>query len=316
MANSTPNNPLFSASGTAGNTDLALELFTGEVLQSFHAKTNFRDKQRFYALSKGKSLQLPVIGTATASYHTAGVELVGGTIGADDVTIYSDDKLVSDIFLSDIQEMLTHFDTRAPYTRELAHALARAYDKNSFTAIVNAARANAPLGGGNSTPVVEAAALTDATKLFAALSKAKLEMEKKNVDVDSEEVFACLPLASWYLLANSDRNLNKDYNGGRSDISRSMLDTIDGIKVMKSNIAPFATDLSAETTIPTRYRQDMTKTAGAVWTRDAIATVEVQAMGVQTEEQIRKQGHLIVARHTAGVNVVRPQCAVEIRTAV
>ena len=120
--------------------------------------------------------------------------------------------------------------------------------------------------------------------------------------------------SEWYLLARSDKNLNKDFNGGDASIRKHTLETIDGIKIVKSNITPWADD-RANTAIPARYRIATNTTWGAVFTKDAIATAEVMGVSVQSEEQIRKQGHLILARQMTGTDVFRASDAVELRTA-
>ena len=314
MANSTPSNPGFKAGGAAGNTDLLLDIFGGEVQASYERMTIMRDKHRIFALTNGKSLRFPRVGRATATYHTPGQEIVGKQIDHDEIVLSSDDKLISDVFVSDIQEILNHFDIRSEYVRQLAEALAVQFDQNAMRAVVKAARATDLLGGGAATPVVDAALLTDATKLFEAFSKAKENLDGKNVRVDMVDVFGLVKNAQWYLMARSDKNLNRDFNGGDASLRKHTLETIDGIKIVKSNIAPFGNDDSANLDIPTRYRLKMGTTVGAVWTKDAIGTAEVQGLSVQTEDQISKQGTLILARQMTGTDVFRASDAVELRT--
>jgi hypothetical protein len=314
MANSIPSNPGMKAGGAAGNTDLLLDIFGGEVQASYERMTVMRDKHRIFALSNGKSLRFPRVGRATATYHTPGTEIVGKQIDHDEIVLSSDDKLISDVFVSDIQEILNHFDIRSEYVRQLAEALAVQFDQNAMRAVVTAARATDLLGGGASTPVVDAALLTDAAKLFDAFSKAKENLDGKNVRVDMVDVFGLVKNAQWYLMARSDKNLNRDYNRGDASLRKHTLETIDGIKIIKSNIAPFGADDSANLTIPARYRLKMGTTVGAVWTKDAIGTAEVQGVSVQTEDQISKQGTLILARQMTGTGTFRASDAVELRT--
>lgn len=63
-----------------------------------------------------------------------------------------------------------------------------------------------------------------------------------------------------------------------------------------------------------RYQGDYSKTVGVVWTPDALVTAQVQDVSIQHEEQISKQGHLIVGRYMSGTNVLRATDAVELRT--
>lgn len=315
MANSIPSNPGFKAGGAAGNTDLLLDLFGGEVQASYERMTVMREKHRVFSLANGKSLRFPRVGRATATYHTPGTEIVGKQIDHDEIVLSSDDKLISDVFVSDIQEVLNHYDIRSEYVRQLAEALAVQFDQNAMRAVIKAARTNDLLGGPAASPVTDAALLTDATKLFAAFSKAKQTLDESNVRVDMVDVFGLLKTAQWYLLAQSDKNLNRDYNGGDASIRKHTLETIDGIKIIKSNITPFGSNDTANNAIPARYRGNYGTTVGAVWTKDAIGTAEVQGLSVQTEDQVRKQGTLILARQMTGTDVFRASDAVELRTA-
>lgn len=313
MANSTPSNPGFKAGGTAGNIDLFLDIFGGEVQAAYERKTIMRDKHRVFDLNGAKSLRFPRVGRATASYHTAGTEILGKQIGHDEIVLTSDDKLISDVFVADIHEILNHFDMRGEYTRQLAEALAVQYDQNVMRAVIKSARANDLLGGPTSTPVEDADLLTDPTALFDAISQAKEILDGRFVAVDSEPIYALFKNAHWYLMARSDKNLNRDFNGGDASLRNHTLTTVDGIQIIKSGLCPWVDD-SANANIPLRYRQKMNTTIGAVWTPDAVATAEVQSMSVQTVDQPEKQGTLILARQMSGTDIFRSSNAVELRT--
>jgi len=313
MANSIPSNPGFKAGGAAGNIDLLLDIFGGEIQAAYERATVMRDKHRIFKLENGKSLRFPRVGRATATYHTPGTEILGKQIDHDEIILSSDDKLISDVFVSDIQEILNHFDVRGEYTRQLAEALAVQYDQNVMRAVIKAARTNDLLGGPVSTPVQQTGVDTDVTKLFAAISKAKETLDNNFVRVDQVPVYALFKNAQWYLMAGSDKNLNRDYNGGDASIRNHTLTTVDGVQIIKSNLCPWADD-RANMDIPSRYRIAMNTTVGAVWTPDAVATGEVQEMSVQTEDQVSKQGTLILARQMSGTDTFRSSNAVEIRT--
>ncbi|MEG2313354.1 phage capsid protein [Brevundimonas sp.] len=313
MANSIPSNPGFKAGGTAGNIDLLLDLFGGEIQAAYERMTVMRDKHRVIKVENGKSARFPRVGIAEAKYHVPGTEILGDQIPHDEIVLTPDDKLISSVFVADIHEIMNHFDVRAEYTRLLSEAIAVQYDQNVMRAVIKAARTNDLLGGPVSSPVQVAGLDTDATKLFKAISDAKMQLDMNGVRVDSEPVYALLKTAQWYLLAQSDKNLNRDFNGGDATIRNHTLTTIDGVNIVKSNICPWADDRT-NLDIPARYRIATNTTVGAVWTKDAVGTAEVQAMSVQTEEQIRKQGTLIVARQMSGTDTVRSSNAVELRT--
>ena len=195
--------------------------------------------------------------------------------------------------------------------REMGNVLAEKHDANILRAVIKAARTADLLGAGASTPVTDTALTTNATKLFDAISKAKELMDTKNVDV-SQDIYAVLPTASWYLMARSDKNLNKDYNGGDASLRKMVLQSIDGIEILKSNNMPFGTNDTANTAIPARYRANYTNTVGGVWAKNAVATAEVEAINFETIHQPWKRGHLLTAAYTSGTDVFRAAEAVEI----
>ncbi|QOC54140.1 major capsid protein [Caulobacter phage S2B] len=293
-----------------------LDLFAGEVLTAYASKLTMRDKHMVKSLEKGKSFKFPAIWQATAGYHTPGTEITGDQIPHTEVTILPDDKLVSSVFVADIDEVLNHFDVRSPYATELANVLAKIYDKNVMRRIVQAARGG-PLftgdtGGGKLTLATYA---TDATALFNGLSDAKQAMEEKDVPLDTMPLYALLKPAQWYMLARSDKNLNKDFNGGTASIRKMELQTVDEITILKSNITPFGTNDTANSAIPTKYRADFTNTVSVLWTPMAAATAEVQGLSTQVVDQPEKQGTLIIARQMAGTDPLRTKCAMELAKA-
>lgn len=316
MANSTPSRPGVKQGGSGGNYELFLDLFGGEVLTAYETKVIMRDKHMVKSLEKGKAFRFPAIWRTTAEYHTPGVELTGNQIPHTEVVINPDDKLVSHVFVADIDEILSHYEFRQPYANELASALARHYDANVVRTVIRAARAGALFtgdqGGGALT---NASYATDATALFNGIADAKLAMEQKDVPVDSEPVYALFKPLQWSLMARSDKNLNRDFNGGSADIRRHTLETIDGVRVLKSNNAPFGNNDSTNTAIPSKYRISLANTVGAVWTPMAAATAEVQGLSTQVVPQPEKQGTLIISRLMVGSDPLRSKCAVELKTA-
>ena len=313
MANSIPSRPGFKTGGTAGNLDLFLDLFAGEVLSTYEAKTIMRGLHRIVNLNGGKSYRYPVMGQATGGYHTPGVEITGDQIAHDEIVVTPDDKLVSSVFIADIDEALNHYEVRSAYADEIGGFLARHFDANAIRALIKAARDAGKLGQGGGN-VTNTALLTDVTKLFDSFAEAKKVMDLKNVDVDTKPIYGMVATPQWYALKQADKNLNRDYNGGTADIRNMSLTTIDGVQIMKSNLAPFGVNQSATAGVLARYQGDYSKTVGVVWTPDALVTAQVQDVSIQHEEQISKQGHLIVGRYMSGTNVLRATDAVELRT--
>lgn len=320
--NSTPNFP--GQDQLAGDQRaLMLELASGEVLGAFASTTIMRDKVQSKSLSKGKNFRFPAIWRAGGGYHTPGTEITGRKIPHTEIKVDPDDKLISDVFLSDIDEVLNHFDLRQPYTKEMGEFLARHFDTNIMRTILRASRQGALFAGDQGGgAVVNASLATDANLLIDAFSQAKQAMDEKDVPVATMPVHGLLKPAQWYLVARSDKNLNRDVNGGTASVRKMTLETIDEISIHKSNLAPFGedsrsgafVDANDPAYIPAYYRGSYGTTIGAVWTPMAACSVFVQDISFQIEDQPRKQGTLLLARLMTGTRTLRSKCAVELRT--
>lgn len=315
MANSTPSRPgQINSAGDARA--LMLDLFGGEVLTAFQTMTVMRDKHQVKTLEKGRTFKFPAIWRTSVGYHTPGNEIVGDQIPHTEIVVTPDEKLISSVFVADIDEILNHYDVRAPYAEELGAALARFYDKNVIRRVTQAARGGALFSGDTGGSVLtNAGYATTAQTLFDGISLAKETMDTKDVPVNNVPVFALFRPAQWYLMARSDRNLNRDYNGQGADIRKQTLNTIDEITIVKSNNTPFGVDDTANAALPTKYKANFTTTQGIVWTPMAAATAEVQGLSSQIVDQPEKQGTLMLARLMAGTDPLRTKCAVELKSA-
>lgn len=317
MANSTPSRP--GQNLLAGDVRaLNLDLFGGEIINAFQKKTVMREKHMTKTLSGGKTFKFPAIWKATGGYHTPGVEITGDQIPHTEITVDPDDKLVSSVFVADIDELLLHYDVRSPYTTELGEFLATHYDANVMRTVLQSARGGALFTGDTGgSSLVAAGYANNATTLFDGFSAAKQAMDEKDVPVDSQPVYGVLKPAQWYMLARSDRNLNRDFNGGAASIQNHSLTTIDDIMVTKSNVANgvLGVNDTANTDIPAGYRADFTNSVGMVFTPMAAASAIVQDVGFQIVDQPEKQGTLLIARMMVGTRSLRTKCAVELATA-
>jgi hypothetical protein len=94
--------------------------------------------------------------------------LTGTAVKNAEAVIKIDDKLVSNVFVADIDEAKNHWDVRSPYSAEMGNALAYTFDRNIAAQIAKAARTatnfNTDLPGGTRIKIVAAtkAAITGA----------------------------------------------------------------------------------------------------------------------------------------------------------
>ena len=195
---------------------------------------------------------------------------------------------------------------------------------------------------GNVTIGSAAADATDAAKLAKSIFDARKEMEKNNVPTDG----ACVILAPdqyYALLDVTDGNklvyMNRDF-GGTGSVASAVVPQIAGMPVYMSNHLvvsdlietsgaskgqsknqrPLANtagsgrttqyDITNTTTDGVNLVDLAAKVRGLVMTQDAVATVKLLDLGVESEYQINRQGTLMVAKYAMGHNVLRPAASI------
>jgi len=249
--------------------------------------------------------QFPAIGTASASYHTPGTEITGQVINQNERVITIDDLLLADVFLSNIDEAMNHYDVRGPYAEELGVVLANTMDANVQQVVALAARASATVSGGNGgTTLTAAGYANDGGALAGGLFDAAQAMDEKNVPEDNRH--ANIRPAQYYLLAQKTDVINKDWGGQGSYADGNVMKVAD-ISLVKSNQVPNTN----VTTGPADYQGDFSNTEFIAYHPSAVGTVKLMDLGMESEYDIRRQGTLVVAKYAVGHGLLRPECAVE-----
>lgn len=298
----------------AGQDDaLFLKQFGGEILTEFEMACVFKSRHYVRTITNGKSAQFPMIGTVAApSIHVPGAWIDGGQVGHAEQVLTVDGLLVAPVFVADIDELENHYDVRGPYSSEMGRSLAYQYDKNCGQMHLLAARASSPLtgrpGGSN---VINATMNSNSDNLIAAMYTATQTLEEKNVPGGDRWVY--IRPAQFYLLVQNTKVLYKDY-GGSADISKGTIDTTAGLQIVKTNNLS-STDLSADVNTLTKYRGNYSTTIGVVANRWAVGTVQLADISLQSDYEPRRQGTFLLARLAVGHGVLRPDCAVELKTA-
>lgn len=302
----------FGQQNGAGATDANfLKVFGGEILAAFEESCVAVDKFMTRSIASGKSAAFPVTWKLAASYHTPGNEILGQTSNANEKTIVIDDLLIAPFFIANIDEAKSHYDVRSIYTSEAGYALANQWDKNVLQCAVLAARASALVTGGNGgTALTSLSTLykTSAVDLAAGIYTATQTLDEKDVPMSMER-FCYVRPAQYYLLAQSTSILNRDW-GGSGSYAEGDIPKIGGVRIVKTNHLPITNIASG----PTKYQGDFTKTAAVVANKMAVGTVKLMDLAMEAEYQIRLQGTLAVAKYAVGHDVLRPDCAVELKT--
>ncbi len=325
MANATVSRlGLINNTGTGFN-DLFLKVFSGEVLTAF-ARNNIFNEQlhSVRTITSGKSAQFPVLGTATAAYHTVGTPLVGANqIKANEKIINIDDLLIAQSFVANIDELKNHYDVRATYADELGKALARTYDQNVAKQIANASRASTTLSGGNGGLVLTlangntASANVTGDEIAAAIYDIAQTFDER--DIPPTDRFCVLPPAEYYKLAEeATRTVNVDFNpsGGNGSFASGKVQQVAGIPIMMSNNVPQSNVGSNPSGANNTYSGDDSKTIGLVFHKSAVGTVKLMDMTTEisgSDYGIMYQGTLMVAKYALGHGILRPECAATIK---
>ena len=134
----------------AGDTDaLFLKVFGNEVLAAFEEANVMKELHTIRTISSGKSAQFPVLGTATAKYHTPGQDVFDAgnsyttAIKHRERVINIDDVLIAATSIANIDELKNHYDVRSTYSSELGRALAKRFDLATLRTLAAAAETDA-----------------------------------------------------------------------------------------------------------------------------------------------------------------------------
>jgi len=296
----------------AGATDaLWLKVWSGEVLTSFEIATVMQDRVTTRNISSGKSAQFPVIGRTTAAIHVPGADVLGNNINSNEKVITIDGLTVAPVFIAQIDEAQSHFDFRAPYTRELGFALARAMDSNLQQVGILAARAAANLadaGYPGGTVQTQAAYGTTGAALASGLFNAAQALDQNNNP--EQDRYAIFKPAQYYLLAQTTAVLDKDWGGAGSYADGKVL-RVAGVEIVKSNQLPQTNVVTG----PAAYQGNFSTTVGLVLQKGAVGMVKLMDLQMESAYLIKEQGTLVVAKYATGYGILRPESAVELKTA-
>ncbi|WP_339084889.1 phage capsid protein [Hyphomicrobium sp. ghe19] len=328
MANATPTR-LGAINGTVGNyaneNALFLKVFSGEVLTAFANKTVTADKHMVRTITSGKSAQFPRTGRTGAGYHTPGAEIVGRIIKGNEKIITINDLLLSDIFISNIDEAKNHYDVRSIYSSEMGIALANQMDKHVLQTFIQAALVTTPDITGESDmvgTVIDNAYLggsanmaTNVDDLIAAIFEAAEALDVKNVPEEGRNIF--VKPDTYYRLANSSKVIHGDFgNAGNGSTASGKVFRVAGMPIVKTNNLPSSNiTTGVEAGSENRQAVDARNTVAVIAHPSAVGTVKLMDLSTEMEWDIRRQGTLMVAKYAVGHGVLRPEASVLLRTA-
>jgi hypothetical protein len=333
---------------------LFLKVFSGETFTTFNLKSVMRQRHMVRTITNGKSAQFPVTGIATADYHTIGTNILDpangnlNNIKHNEKVIAIDDKLMSNVLISDVDDAINHYDVASVYSEEIGNALANQFDGAVIKVVAAAARQDSTIDrdgyrtfggsrvysdaaggseGADDFNMDVGATFATGTLLADALHRAKIIFDKKNIPsegrtalVDAEDYGK---LVSEFSDVTQAKILNGDI-GGEGSYAAGTLGRIAGFEIVQTNNMPNGADLSAVTTGDgasnndvfgaegSGYNGDFTGTRILCFHKSAVGTVILRDMSTEMDWKSEYQADLLIAKYLLGHGVLRPECALEI----
>ena len=306
----------------AGNRDaLFLEVFSGEVMNAFNMATVTASRHKVRTISEGKSASFAATGQTSAGYHTPGAELTFDEIEASQRVINIDSLLFSAVFIDVLDEAMNHYDVRSEYSKQIGQALAEKWDKDVLRQMVLSARsastltASASQNHGEIVTGASAGSIAgDYGLIVDALYQSARLLDEKNVPSEGRQAFVS-PL-TWYSLFRSagatqiGDMVNRDFAGNGS-IADVQMPSIAGFELIKTNNLPDS-DETAASNENSDLDLDYSDTLSVVNTPDAVGTVKLLDLKMESQYDLRRQGNIILGKLAVGHGVLRPECAIEI----
>lgn len=286
--------------------------FSGMVLNRFKTATKFLDKHVLRTIDHGRGERFDALGEAGVMYHTPGQDLSthGQQIKHDTFDILVDAKLISHLYLDEIEEAMNHFEVKQRYAGKLGDALAKEMDANIARTSLLAARHPARVPDGFGGSIITGAGMnSDIPTLTKALFDAQVLMDDKDVP-DEGRVFICRPRFYSMLAQNMDL-INSLYSGTGS-IAEGSIMRVAGFQIVKSNTVPNSV---VSDSYNGKYNGDFSKTVGICMTSEAVGTVQLKGLTTEAEWDFNRQAWFLAAKFCLGHGILRPECAIEIAAA-
>ena len=331
----------------AGSRDLLLKQFSGEVLTHFDEMFALKDRIRVRTLNGGKSAQF-LLRQAAAEHFTPGQEIVGQPFASSEVTISIDDFIVSSVFLNNIDEMLTHFEFRGEYSKQMAQSIALTCERTLFQMAVRDARlgdqynSGAEVGVGTITTAASGAgaglvgmnnAITKrlntagtAASLIDEAFTAAAYFDENNLPLEGRSLYVSPRI--YYELINQtadNRIINSDFSANGGDFANAVIYKVAGFDIVKTNHLAINGTANTNTGPDGRtplnapsngfgqdYAVDASATLGMFMHTEGMGMVKLQDLTTESEYSVAKQGSLLVSKLLMGAATLRPSALYEV----
>ena len=147
-----------------------------------------------------------------------------------------------------------------------------------------------------------------------------MTLDQKKIIIPPLGILFNYPLGNLSRLDSDDiiESITSEDIGSFSDNNTAdALERVAGVQIVKSNNVP-STNVSAVSGENNTYHGDFSTTAAVVMQKQALGTVKLMDLAVEKTSgdfNIQYQGTLMAAKYAMGHGILRPECAVEIKTA-
>lgn len=311
----------------AGAVDaLFLKKFAGEVLVAFEREQVMMDKHLVRTLTDSKEAQFPATGRIAAKYHDgSGIELDADAINHAEIVVPADQKLVAITSISELDDVLNHYDSRRIYTNELGLELARVFDLHvMIEGLLGAAAAANVTGLPGGTQILNDKFKNDGVGVVGSLNDAEVAQnlidgifqaveQLDNNQARGRRWVALRPQEYYILVKEAQTNgfsaINRDYDGDGS-LGEGKVMNLAGVNIVKTTELP-STNVGAAGLFQF-HGGDFSKTIGLVWVEDSIATVKWMDLQMEAEWFMRNQAWMFLAKYIVGHKHLRPEGLIEL----
>tara|TARA_R110000824_G_scaffold26336_7_gene90591 strand:- start:359 stop:1513 length:1155 start_codon:yes stop_codon:yes gene_type:complete len=173
---------------------------------------------------------------------------------------------------------------------------------------------------GATTTDVDPTSCTGA-QILSGLAMAAEVLDEKNVP--SEGRYCLLPPTQYYKLVTENNDaLNRDYgNDGNGSIASGVIVSAYGVRILKSNHVPtlgtyaISTDPAVNNDVfgvaDAGYDASFTTTVGTIFQTEAVGTVKLLDLSMESEYYMDRLGTLLMAKYAMGHGVLRAEACVE-----
>jgi len=288
------------------NRDLAIKVFSGEVLTAFEVKNVFLPLVKTRTIPHGKSASFAVIGKydSAVSTHVPGNDVIPNLINAGERVIEIDNLKYASVFVDRFEEAMQHYETRSTYSSEMGRKLAVEVDKAIIAKLNSAATGAANTGDTNgdegqpaaqsAISIATAGASTNGGKgdlILASLFNAQTAFDED--DIPGERYVVMSP-KNYNRLVQSGA-IHKDMtSGSNGGLDTGKINTVAGHKItVSNNIDP----------------EDI-----YMFTNECIGVVKLLDVKTEAEYQIQKQGTLMVSSYAMGFGILNNGCVIRMTT--